>query len=231
MRAIQVAIPHSRRVLDFGCGTGWVLGEAEVSGNPFRVGLDLCFRSLQAARRYPAIHFVCGNGLHLPFADRSFDVITGHVSMPYMNTAQALRELNRVLAPGGSILLTFHNFHYLLDRMRSSVRTRNVKDLVYCTYMGLNGALNHFGLPQSQIWWRPAGFETVNTAGGVHRSCCQAGFNLVSVEYAVDRIFFAVTARKPDPETGKVHPAPGWAVYSGLRSSAREPVKTAVASR
>lgn len=216
MRSLQVALPEARRVLDFGCGTGWVVGEAARQGAPVCIGLDLSFTSLQAAKQYPDIYLVCGNGLSLPFAAESFDVITGHVSMPYMNTDHALAEVYRVLAPGGSLLLTFHNFFYLADRLRGSVRSRNAKDIAFCLYMGLNGSLNHFGLPQMQTWWRRDVFETVNTSRGVHRSARKAGFTLVAVEYAVDRIFFAVTARKADPVRNAVRPAPSWAIYCGL---------------
>ena len=34
MRAITVRIPAAKRILDFGCGTGWFLTEAQVDGIP-----------------------------------------------------------------------------------------------------------------------------------------------------------------------------------------------------
>ena len=128
MRAINVRIPLAKRILDFGCGRGWFLAEAQVNGNPVRVGVDYSQESL-AGHGVPMlqpdqanlIHKLLADGLHLPFSEASFDVVIGHVSMPYMNTRAALREIYRVLAPGGSFLLTFHNFYCLRQRLLKSL--------------------------------------------------------------------------------------------------------------
>lgn len=216
MRSIQLQVPVAKRVLDFGCGTGWVLGEASYQGDCFRVGVDISIDSLKTAARCCPVAAVTADGLQLPFASESFDVVVGHVSMPYMNTERALEEIHRVLAPGGSLLLTFHSFFYLRQRFRGSLRARNWKDVLFSAYMGVNGLLNHVGLPQMQAFWRRTLFETVNTGGGIARTARRQGFTLISVEHAPKRIFFVVTARKPSSETGAVLPAPAWSVYGPL---------------
>ena len=58
-----------------------------------------------------AENFVAGNGLHLPFADQSFDAIVSVRAVPmYLNTEaefeQVIKEIERILKPGGEARLT-----------------------------------------------------------------------------------------------------------------------------
>ena len=84
------------RLLDVGSAdgpsVGWLTGDLKVS-------LDLDPRGLQA----PA--GVCGSVLHLPFADASFDVVGAFDVIEHCEPeVEALRELARVLEPGGRLL-------------------------------------------------------------------------------------------------------------------------------
>jgi SAM-dependent methyltransferase len=190
-----------------------MLDEAQKENSPFCAGVDPLLAQGGPSGPRP-VALVAGDGLQLPFADGAFDVVAGHVSMPYMNTSKALREVYRVLAPGGSVLLTFHSFHYLRLRLGKSLRSAHWKDLLFLGYMAVNGFLNHAGLPQAQVWWNRRRFETVNTPHGVCRSARAAGFFLISVECEPRKFFFAMTARKPG--AAAVLPAPSWASYTRL---------------
>lgn len=222
MRAINVQIPDARRVLDFGCGSGWVLAEAKYQNIPHRVGVDCAVDSVRTASQNTGLDFAVADGLHLPFRSETFDVVIGHVSMPYMNTSGAFAEIYRVLRPGGSIFLTVHSFFYLRQRLQASVRRQNWKDILFCGYMAVNGLLNHFSLPQMQLWWKRRVFETVNTPGGLAKAARKQGFAMVSVEYEPARIFFAITARKAAPNRGAVLPAPGWSAGCPLSTPTTE---------
>jgi ubiquinone/menaquinone biosynthesis C-methylase UbiE len=216
MRAITVTLPASaRRVLDLGCGTGWMLAESGSEDIPLRVGLDYSVDSLREARKYPGICWIAGDGLNLPFRERSFDVVIGHVSTPYMDTNRTMSEIYRVLEPGGSFFLTFHSFRYWRERLAGSVRACNVKDILFMGYVAINGLLNHFGFQQHRFWLRRKRFETVNTATGVARSARSQGFDQIATESKVDRIFFVMTGRKPNGGD-KVMPAPHWSAHSRL---------------
>ncbi len=103
------ALGADSRALDVACGTGdltLALGEA---GQGRIVGVDFCRPMLEIARRKPAtngrlIPFIEGDALQLPFADSSFDVVT--IAFGLRNLAgveNGLRELRRVLKPGGRI--------------------------------------------------------------------------------------------------------------------------------
>jgi SAM-dependent methyltransferase len=217
LRAVFVRLPPAGRVLDFGCGTGWVISEAQTEGAPRKFGVDISQDALRAGKRAdPCINFVRSDALNLPFAGGSFDIVIGHVSLPYMNTRLALREIHRVMAPGGAFFLTFHSFRGLRGRLRNSWRQRRWKDVLFSFYIALNGILNHCGLPQFQARWSRYRFETVNTPSGVCRSARAEGFVLVCAEQGAERIFFAATARKPNGDSAAVLPAPGWSAYCPL---------------
>jgi demethylmenaquinone methyltransferase / 2-methoxy-6-polyprenyl-1,4-benzoquinol methylase len=93
------------RVLDGACGTG-DLALADLRAGAGRVtGLDFSENMLARARRKStAVDWVQGDLLALPFADGTFDAAT--VGFGVRNVADlplALRELRRVLRPGGRL--------------------------------------------------------------------------------------------------------------------------------
>jgi SAM-dependent methyltransferase len=103
-------------LLEFGCGTGGLALAFQEEGARV-VGVDIDRQALGFARRW-GIHrgsgcrFV-GVGETLPFRDHTFDLIFSsstfeHVAHPDM----ALRELARVLRPGGTVYLCFPNRLY-----------------------------------------------------------------------------------------------------------------------
>ena len=95
------------RVLDLACGTGDLLFAA-VPPAKSGVGLDVTHRMLQLARQRrndPRTPVVTADMLALPFADRRFTVVTtGYGLRNVPDLDQALREIHRVLAPGGRLL-------------------------------------------------------------------------------------------------------------------------------
>ena len=94
------------RVLDLACGTGDILFEALRSGPRLGIGLDLTFRMTQLTRqRNSRSKVLVGDMQALPFGAAAFDVVTtgyGLRNVPRLHLS--LREIHRVLAPGGRML-------------------------------------------------------------------------------------------------------------------------------
>jgi demethylmenaquinone methyltransferase / 2-methoxy-6-polyprenyl-1,4-benzoquinol methylase len=101
---VDEAVRDGDRVLDACCGTG-DLAIAARGRAASVVGLDFSERMLERARRKePAIDWVRGDVLALPFDDASFDAVTVGFGVRNVGELDAgLRELRRVLRPGGRI--------------------------------------------------------------------------------------------------------------------------------
>jgi ubiquinone/menaquinone biosynthesis C-methylase UbiE len=105
-RVCQVAdIQTGHSVLDVACGTGALtLAAASRVGERGRVvGLDVNPQMLDVARRKSSTVDWCeGRAESLPFADASFDRVVSQFGFMFFDDhAQALREMLRVLVPGG----------------------------------------------------------------------------------------------------------------------------------
>ena len=109
--AAESAVRSGDRVLDAACGTG-DLAIADLKAGAGRVtGLDFSAAMLARARkktvqRPDAVEWVQGDMLALPFADGTFDAAT--VGFGVRNVADlelGLRELRRVLRPGGRLAI------------------------------------------------------------------------------------------------------------------------------
>lgn len=106
-------IDRGERVLDIGSGVG---GPARTLAAEFGchvTGIDLVEEYCSIAEMLTErvgltdrVTFHHGNALDLSFADATFDVVwLQHVSMNIDDKAQLFEELNRVLTPGGKVVL------------------------------------------------------------------------------------------------------------------------------
>jgi demethylmenaquinone methyltransferase/2-methoxy-6-polyprenyl-1,4-benzoquinol methylase len=103
-RAVVDAVAAGRgdRVLDLAAGTGTSSLPMAAAG-AFVVPCDFSLGMLVVGRsRQPALPFVAGDALRLPFADDSFDAVTISFGLRNVsNVGAALTELQRVTRPGG----------------------------------------------------------------------------------------------------------------------------------
>jgi len=100
------------RILDVGCGTGANLlmlsqyGDAE--------GVDLSEDALAFCRERGLDKVRLGAGEELPYEDGTFDLVTAFDVVEHMDDDLAgLREMRRVLRPGGRVLLFVPTFMFL----------------------------------------------------------------------------------------------------------------------
>lgn len=113
---IRLAESDGDRLLDIGCNWGrWVAAAARKGYRP--VGLDPKLEALLAAQRVMKqlgveAHFVAGDARFLPFADHVFDQVFSYSVLQHFakdNVRQTLREINRVLRPGGRVTIQMPN--------------------------------------------------------------------------------------------------------------------------
>jgi len=101
------AIRHGHRVLDVACGTGVLAREAasHVGDGGHVAGLDASVGRLAVAERIaPSIEWREGMAEALSFEDGSFDAVVSQFGMMFFsNPVTAIREMLRVLVPGGRI--------------------------------------------------------------------------------------------------------------------------------
>lgn len=102
-------VPAAGRVLDVGCGTGVLLAQVHRTEPTARgVGVDVTPAMLRvAAGRLQGVSLVQASGDALPLADASFDRVVTTSALHYVEQpAVMLAEMRRVLAPGGSVIIT-----------------------------------------------------------------------------------------------------------------------------
>ena len=94
------------RILDCGCGTGANLVMLGEFGRA--AGVDVSWSGLQFAREYGQRRVARASVTHIPFVDDTFDLVTAFdvlYSLHEDAEAQALREMARVLKPGGIAII------------------------------------------------------------------------------------------------------------------------------
>jgi SAM-dependent methyltransferase len=94
------------RILDCGCGTGNNLRMLRAHGRA--IGIDLTFSGLAYARRQGERLIARASALTLPFSADTFDLVSSFDVIYAFDddlAAQALKEMHRVLRPGGHLVL------------------------------------------------------------------------------------------------------------------------------
>ena len=100
-------VTQGMRILDVCCGPG-ILAEGAIGRGAQATGIDFSGQAVELARKLvPDAQFQRGDAQALPFAAASFDaVLCGYGLMHLPEPAVALREMFRVLRPGGRAALS-----------------------------------------------------------------------------------------------------------------------------
>lgn len=111
--AFCAALPPASRMLDVGCGGGQIaLAILARRADVHVTGIDLCPPQIDRARKRSRRHlgqarFELGSALDLPFPDASFDAVLSVTSIKHWpSQPRGVAECVRVLAPGGTLLVT-----------------------------------------------------------------------------------------------------------------------------
>jgi len=137
-RVVELALscgPAPRRVLDVGCGTGYVLRQLAARlprASEFR-GVDPAPTMIEVARSASSderVNFIRGTAERLPADESAYDLVVSTTSFDHWtDQAAGIRECARALAPGGALVLTdqFSNLlrPTMLGSRRGKARTRS----------------------------------------------------------------------------------------------------------
>lgn len=107
---------HGKRVLDVGCGNGYVLSRYARWGAEVH-GVDLTETALRLSRSRFTLEGLTGefrltDGDSLPYADAHFDIVCAMGVLHHVEDPRPmLSEMHRVLKPGGNCILMLYHRH------------------------------------------------------------------------------------------------------------------------
>jgi SAM-dependent methyltransferase len=198
------------RILDAGCSCGrhmWELAEQAAAPPALLVGLDIHLIGMAvgalAWERYGSAgrpRWCCGSILRLPFRDESFTQVNSFCTLSSVPAQVALREVARVLAPGGRAVLTLEGMgqwrQFWDDAPRFGMNRLNLLRWWFGAKL-LEYGVNWQHYP---LWPKMSGF-TQFTPGTATRLVRRAGLTVerceVLGEYRGQPIVMGVAAHKP----------------------------------
>ena len=122
LELVEGAIPASSRILDAGCGSG--VTAAKLMQRGYAVwGIDLAEPMIREARDLCGTdQFGVGDIEHIPFGDNTFDGVVSLGVIEYQESdEQTLREIHRVLIPGGRAVIAIPNGRSPVRRIDDAV--------------------------------------------------------------------------------------------------------------
>lgn len=166
LRKRRFDVSQSQSILDVGSGAGQILRHLlkETDSETDLVAFDLSAQMLKRARnrlKSGRPRYVAGDMLRMPFVDNAFDcVMLGYVIEHLPDPVPGLREVGRVLKPGGSALILATE-----DTLSGAVVSRTWKCRTY-NRDELQRACIEAGLPwKEQLWF--TGIHRFFKMGGI----------------------------------------------------------------
>jgi SAM-dependent methyltransferase len=136
---------------------------------PTVVGIDVARSTVRAARRrYAQLHGMEGDVRALPFSSNAFDAVISNSTLDHFGTTadidSGLRELQRVLRPGGQLLVTLDNLANPVVALRNALPFRPLHALGIVPYE-IGTACRP---EQLEAAVRRAGFDVLETGAILH---------------------------------------------------------------
>jgi ubiquinone/menaquinone biosynthesis C-methylase UbiE len=191
-----------KRILDLGCGSGkWPQRLGPIPSDCLLIGVDLSPEAcLRAARQTGALRWLCASARaeQLPLRDQTIDQVISTVALPYFNIPSALREIWRVLKPGGHLDATLHSLPFTVQELRARPPS-GVSSLFYRFYVIANGFWFHL---TGSVMRYPfsARYESWQSQRGIRIAFERAGF--AGIRFSkLDNAKLIVQAMRPASDT------------------------------
>jgi 2-polyprenyl-3-methyl-5-hydroxy-6-metoxy-1,4-benzoquinol methylase len=140
------------RLLDFGCASGRFVARMASLGWD-AMGIDFTEDAIQPARK-EGLKVVWGTLPHPDLAPESFDVVTLRASLEHVhNPADTLREVHKLLAPGGKVVIQVPNYDcWEIDYFGDAAQVLNLpRHLTHFTADTLTDTLTRSGYTNVKI--------------------------------------------------------------------------------
>jgi ubiquinone/menaquinone biosynthesis C-methylase UbiE len=123
-RLVDFDAYRGKKLLEVGCGAGidllgFARGGAKVTGIDLsKTAIELACKNFEQSQQNADLRVM--NGECMQFADNTFDVVYAHGVLQYTaDTERMIREIHRVLKPGGEAILMVYNKNSWLTLMRN----------------------------------------------------------------------------------------------------------------
>ncbi|MDQ3098611.1 MAG: class I SAM-dependent methyltransferase [bacterium] len=138
----KLALNEHTSILDMGCASGLLLQRIRISYKSRGTGIDVSAVLINKAQQEdPKNTYLMADASHLPFPENTFDLITSFDNLEHIKEyREVIKEMVRVLKPGGKILLNTINKHnkftfdWALEKLGSDYhlkRAGHVKELFF----------------------------------------------------------------------------------------------------
>lgn len=128
------------KILEVGCGNGWLSHRISVISGTFVTGIDInAFELKQAARVFagaPGLQFVFGSLDTEELRNKHFDMIVFAASIQYFHSFTiAMQQAMRLLKPHGEIHILDSHFYSKKELQQAEQRTKKYFDSIGCPAM------------------------------------------------------------------------------------------------
>lgn len=194
---LPVVPPNARRVLDVGCHAGHVLEALGLPNHCEVFGCDINVEALALARKcMPQAKFSYAKAEELPYEDCYFDFVFARSAVFAFDIPRALRELNRILKPGGRLWISLHRWKDIRFFLRDTWHDHPAKTTLLGTYVAINSVLFHYTGRLVRYPLNRSRMMTFQTETRMRRELQKAGFEKLRVS---GTRFLVIESEKLDP--------------------------------